>query len=178
MHIAYIALGSNQHSHFGGPAATLLAAVDRLASLGRVAARSSLYSTEPVGFAGQPRFVNAVVALETGLSPRTLLHRLLELERDFGRSRTAGIVNRPRTLDLDILMVGHLVLHEAGLVLPHPRMTERGFVLVPLAEIAPEVVDPRSRQSISSLLEALRATHPLLSEQVVRLENQLWDLGR
>ena len=105
---AYIALGANLASWAGPPEVTLAAAVERLGSLGRVTARSSLYSTEPVGFAEQPRFVNAVVALETALEPRELLNKLLGIEKEFGRDRSASIPNGPRTLDLDILLIGHL----------------------------------------------------------------------
>ena len=107
-------------------------------------ARSSLYNTEPVGFAEQPRFVNAVVALETELEPRALLNQLLEIEKEFGRDRSASIPNGPRTLDLDILLIGHLEINEPGLELPHPRLAERAFVLVPLHEIAPNLQDCRS----------------------------------
>src|SRR5579863_4753488 len=99
----------------GSPEATLDAAAERMELLGRVVARSSLYSTEPVGFAEQPRFVNAVVALETELEPRALLDRLLVIEKEFGRDRSASIPNGPRTLDLDILLIGPLEIDEPGL---------------------------------------------------------------
>jgi 2-amino-4-hydroxy-6-hydroxymethyldihydropteridine diphosphokinase len=101
-------MGGNLASWAGTPEATLAAAAVRLERLGRVVRRSSLYSTEPVGFAEQPRFVNAVVALETELEPRALLEGLLAIEQEFGRDRTAGIANGPRTLDLDILLLGEL----------------------------------------------------------------------
>ena len=178
MHTAYIALGSNLGNPAGGPAETLAAATERLKSLGHVVARSSLYWTEPVGFADQPRFVNGVVALDTGLSPRTLLQRLLALEKEFGRDRAHGVMNGPRTLDLDILMIGDFVLHEAGLDLPHPRMADRAFVLVPLYEIASELVEPRSRKTVAVLLDALRTAHPALLEQVERLTASCWSETR
>jgi 2-amino-4-hydroxy-6-hydroxymethyldihydropteridine diphosphokinase len=108
MRTAYIGMGGNLASWAGAPEATLAAAALRLESLGRVARRSSLYSTAPVGFAAQPRFVNAVVALETELEPRKLLEGLLAIEQEFGRDRSAGIANGPRTLDLDILLFGDL----------------------------------------------------------------------
>lgn len=152
---AYIALGANIPSHAGAPEATLAAAVGRLESLGRIVARSSLYSTAPVGFANQPRFVNAVIALETDLSPRKLLEALLNLELHFGRNRSASPANGPRTLDLDLLFYGDLVLCETGLELPHPRIAERAFVLVPLNEIAPNLRDPRSQKTVAELLQAL-----------------------
>ena len=122
MRIAYIALGANLASWVGPPEATLAAAAERLKNLGRITAQSSLYSTEPVGFAEQPRFVNAVVALETELEPRALLNKLLVIEKEFGRDRSASIPNGPRTLDLDILLMGHLEINEPGLELPHPRL--------------------------------------------------------
>ena len=155
MTLAYIALGANLPSPAGPPEATLAAAVQRLATLGRIAARSSLYSTAPVGLANQPRFLNAVVALETDLAPRDLLAALLAIERDFGRDRSASIPNGPRTLDLDILLYGDLILSEPGLEIPHPRLAQRAFVLVPLNEIAPDLRDPRSGLTVSQLLGAL-----------------------
>jgi len=180
MHTTYIALGANIAGPAGPPQATLSAAVQRLGSFGRVRTRSSLYSTEPVGFADQPRFVNAVVALETALSPRDLLGVLLDLEHEFGRDRSGAIVNGPRTLDLDILLYDGLILDEPAsphLQIPHPRLAERAFVLVPLAEIAPNAVDPRSGATIASLLECLRAASPDTPEQVVRLEDEAWISG-
>ena len=101
-------MGGNLASMAGPPEATLAAAALRLESLGRVTRRSSLYSTAPVGFAAQPRFMNAVVALATELGPRELLDGLLVIELEFGRERAAGIANGPRTLDLDILLLGEL----------------------------------------------------------------------
>src|SRR5664279_5223702 len=139
MQTAYIALGANLASRVGPPEATLAAAVKRLNDLGRITALSSLYSTAPVGFADQPRFENAVVALETPLEPRELLNKLLVIELEYGRDRSTGILNGPRTLDLDILSIGDLKISQPGLELPHPRMKERAFVLVPLHEIAPNL---------------------------------------
>ena len=174
MHTAYIALGANLPSPAGAPAATLAAAVRRLSKLGTIAQRSSLYSTEPVGFADQPRFLNAVVALETDLSPGTLLNKLLAIEKELGRDRTAGIPNGPRTLDLDILMIGGLELNEPGLELPHPRMSERAFVLIPLVEIAPHLLIPGSRKTVSELLDMLQTDCKGDIDAVMRIEDQNW----
>ena len=122
MRTALIGMGGNLASWAGTPDATLAAAGLRLESLGRVVCRSSLYSTAPVGFAEQPRFVNAVIALETKLGPRELLDELLAIEQEFGRDRTAGIANGPRTLDLDILLLEEFEINEAELTIPHPRL--------------------------------------------------------
>src|SRR5580692_335072 len=100
MTVAYIGLGANLPSLAGSPEATLCAAFKRLSELGMVVACSSLYSTAPVGYADQPRFLNAVVGMETHLGPRDLLISLLGIEREFGRDRANAIANGPRTLDL------------------------------------------------------------------------------
>jgi 2-amino-4-hydroxy-6-hydroxymethyldihydropteridine diphosphokinase len=135
---AYIALGSNLRD----PAAQVRAGFEALAMLPdtRLAAVSSLYLTAPVGHLDQPDFVNAVALVETALGPRALLDELLAIERQFGRVR--DIPNGPRTLDLDILLYGEVVHEDEALTLPHPRMHERAFVLVPLAEIAPDAMIP------------------------------------
>ena len=174
MHTAYIALGANLPSPAGLPPDTLLAAVRQLGTLGNVKQQSSLYRTEPVGFADQPPFLNAVVALETELDARKLLNKLLSIEKEFGRDRTAGIPNGPRTLDLDILLLNELELNEPGLELPHPRMSERAFVLVPLAEIAPHQSIPGSGRTVAELLHALQTTRKGDVDAVVPIENDLW----
>jgi 2-amino-4-hydroxy-6-hydroxymethyldihydropteridine diphosphokinase len=155
METAYIALGSNLPSPAGPPRQTLGAAIDRLAELGHLMTRSSYHSTEPVGYEDQPTFLNAAIALETPLAPQTLLDRLLEIERSFGRDRSHGIPNGPRTLDLDILLYGDYVLNTQALQLPHPRMAQRSFVLLPLAEIAPELIHPELHRSVTQLLQDL-----------------------
>jgi 2-amino-4-hydroxy-6-hydroxymethyldihydropteridine diphosphokinase len=163
-------MGGNLASWAGEPEATLTAAARRLESLGRVARRSSLYRTEPVGFAEQPSFVNAVVRLETALTPRALLEGLLAIEQEFGRDRAASFANGPRTLDLDILLLGELEICEPGLEIPHPRLTERAFVLVPLNEIAPELPLPGRGATVGELLAGLQAD----LGAVVRMEWKGW----
>lgn len=151
MAIAHIALGSN----LGDRAKTLAAATDRLRRLGRVEACSSLYETEPVGFHEQPAFLNAVLALDTELDPLSLLHALLGIERELGRDRRQSVLNGPRTLDLDLLLMGGTVVATEELTLPHPSLARRRFVLAPLAEIAPHLRHPQSNQTIAELLALL-----------------------
>ncbi len=136
--VATVGLGANLND----PAAQVeyaLAELDRLPGT-RLLARSSLYASAPVGYVDQPDFVNAVAQIETTLAPRALLVALLDIEHRHGRERSFR--NAPRTLDLDLLLYGNAHFHEDGLTLPHPRMTERGFVLLPLLEIAPDTVIP------------------------------------
>jgi 2-amino-4-hydroxy-6-hydroxymethyldihydropteridine diphosphokinase len=177
METAYIAMGGNLPSQAGAPDATLTAALQPLGELGRIARRSSLYSTAPVGYADQPRFVNAVVALETELSPRHLLEELLRIERAFGRDRSNAVRNGPRTLDLDLLLYGDQVICEAGLEIPHARLAERAFVLAPLAEIASNVRVPARQMSVAELLHNLRNRFPSESDAIVPLESDDWRAG-
>jgi 2-amino-4-hydroxy-6-hydroxymethyldihydropteridine diphosphokinase len=177
MRTAYIGLGANLPSPAGPPEATLAAATVRLATLGEVSARSSLYSTAPVGYADQPRFLNAVVALSTNFAPHVLLDNLLSIEREFGRNRSAGIPNGPRTLDLDILMMGDLHLSEAGLQIPHPRLAERAFVLIPLNEIASQAVDPRGCKTVAQLLHDLLERRKDETDAVVQFQSDAWSAG-
>ncbi len=137
------------------PADTVLAAMHALSGLGEVRGRSSLYATVPVGFSEQPGFVNAVAAVETDIDADALLGELLSLERRFGRDRSAGLKNGPRSLDLDLLLVGDLLRETEQLLLPHPRLAERRFVLAPLAEIAPALRHPVEGKTMLELLSEL-----------------------
>ena len=170
-------MGGNLASWAGTPEATLAAAAVRMETLGRVTRRSSLYSTEPVGFAEQPRFVNAVVELETELGPRELLKALLTVELKFGRDRRAEFANGPRTLDLDILLFDDLKVSEPGLQIPHPRMFERAFVLAPLSEIAPGIVDAESGKTVSQLLNRLSENVESEPDAVVPIQSDSWRAG-
>ncbi|HEX2825631.1 MAG TPA: 2-amino-4-hydroxy-6-hydroxymethyldihydropteridine diphosphokinase [Burkholderiales bacterium] len=135
---AYIALGSN----LDDPLRQIEGGIEELAMLPdtRLGAVSSLYRTAPVGFDDQPDFINAVAMIETELGARALLDELLAIEKRYARVR--GMKNGPRTLDLDIVLYGDTAQSGEALTIPHPRMHERAFVLVPLAEIAPDAVVP------------------------------------
>ncbi len=151
MTLAYVGLGAN----LGDRESTLIAAVDALAAEEgiEVVAVSTLRDTKPVGVGEQPRFLNGVVLLETTLSARELLDRLLEIEQRFGRIRVPG-EHGPRTLDLDLLLYGDEETDEPGLRVPHPRLHERRFVLEPLGELAPGLVVP-GRGDVESLLRGV-----------------------
>lgn len=141
---AYVAVGAN----LGDPVAAVSEAIEALRSLPltRLIRRSALYRTAPVDAEG-PDFINAVAEVLTGLSPHDLLAALQALEQAAGRSRPWR--NAPRTLDLDLLLHGQARVDDAQLTLPHPRMHERAFVLVPLAEIAPQQVDAASLRAVA-----------------------------
>jgi len=143
--IAYVALGAN----LGDPQRALRDAMARLGKLPdtTVTARSSLYRTAPVGATG-PDFINAVVQLRTALTAPALLDALLAIETEAGRERPWP--NAPRTLDLDLLLYGGARIDSPRLTVPHPRMKERAFVLVPLHEIAPDLVPPQALAALTS----------------------------
>jgi 2-amino-4-hydroxy-6-hydroxymethyldihydropteridine diphosphokinase len=117
---------------------------------------SSLRETEPWGYADQPMFINAVAELDTALSPRGLLDRLLEVERELGRVRE-GPRYGPRTIDLDLLLYGDAIVDEPGLTVPHPRLPERAFVLEPLFELDPGLFVP-GRGSVAALIAGLQSS--------------------
>jgi 2-amino-4-hydroxy-6-hydroxymethyldihydropteridine diphosphokinase len=131
-------------ANVGRPRKTIAAALELLgAERGvEVLAVSTLRLTDPVGYEEQPRFLNGAVELETELSPRELLQRLLEIERRLGRVRDAGPRFGPRTIDLDLLLYGDETVDEPGLTVPHPRLMERRFALEPLAELDPGLEIP------------------------------------
>jgi 2-amino-4-hydroxy-6-hydroxymethyldihydropteridine diphosphokinase len=167
--IAYIGVGSNLDSPAGAPGETLAAAAEALASVGAVVASSSLYRTAPVGYEEQPRFANAVIALRTDQDPEKLLDSLMAIEQSLGRNRAAGIAKGPRTLDLDLLMLDDLIYESPRLVVPHPELAQRRFVLAPLEEIAPEAVHPVLKRTVRELLDELPDEGPNRKNAVQRL---------
>ena len=141
----FIAMGAN----VGEPYQNIIGAMRAIGSFATVTSFSSVYVTRPVGLQDQPNFHNMVVGVETPLGPHELLSALLTIEESMGRVREKK--DGPRTIDLDLLFYDDLMLNEQGICLPHPRLHKRDFVLLPLAEIAPEFIHPKLNQSIESL---------------------------
>ena len=143
----YLSLGSN----LGDSRALIRKALGELSAAGiKIVRASSLYKTEPVEYLDQPWFINSAACAETNLSPRRLLRALKCIERTLGRIR--GKPKGPRMIDIDILLYENVVVRSSGLTIPHARLTERRFVLVPLREIAPRVVHPVTGLTVSELL--------------------------
>jgi GTP cyclohydrolase-4 len=156
----YLALGSNM----GNRKQNLTEAINYLSQRLQVVTLSSIYDTEPVGNVDQPRFLNMVCRVYTTLEPNALLALAKGIESKMGRA--FGKINAPRPIDIDILIYGDLVLNTRELVIPHPRMAKRAFVLVPLAEIAPGQKHPTSGKTIKHLLADLRD-----AKDIVKCEN-------
>lgn len=149
MVIAYLGLGSN----LGDRKENLARALRLLSQQVVVERLSSIYETEPVGYKNQPLFLNVVCRISTRLHPVRLLQLAKEIEARLGR--VTSFPNAPRIIDIDILLYGNKILNSEELTIPHPRLTERAFVLVPLAEIAPDLRHPTNRKSAKELLDEL-----------------------
>jgi 2-amino-4-hydroxy-6-hydroxymethyldihydropteridine diphosphokinase len=151
---AYIGIGAN----LGNRDETIARALELLARRPGVEVLevSTLRETDPVGYVDQPRFLNGAAAIETDLDPRTLLHELLAVERELGRTR-AGPRFGPRTIDLDLLVYADREVSEPGLTVPHPRLAERAFALAPLAELDPDLEIP-GRGRVENLLRGLQSS--------------------
>jgi 2-amino-4-hydroxy-6-hydroxymethyldihydropteridine diphosphokinase len=147
--LAYLSIGSN----VGNREPRMREALERLDSAGRVVAVSSFYETEPVEFTEQPWFLNCAAALETSLSPPQLMASILRIEQEMGRRRLQK--KGPRSIDIDILLFGNLIVSSADLTIPHPSMPQRRFVLEPLAELAPQALHPSLNKTILELRDAL-----------------------
>ncbi len=137
--VAYVALGSNLAGDLDCPASQVIRALQSIGNIAKtkLIKQSSLYQSAPVGYANQADFINAVAEISTQLLPEDLLEALLRIEREAGRERP--FANAPRVLDLDLLLYDDVTMHTDKLTLPHPRMFERAFVLLPLAEISPNL---------------------------------------
>lgn len=150
-----IALGANLPSRFGTPDVTLSRALDALAGAGIVTLKKSrLWATAPVPYdPAQPDYLNAVISVDTRLGPEDVMRALLFIEQDFGRVRTT--LNAPRAIDLDLLAYGNRVMNTEFLILPHPRMDMRAFVLMPLMDVAPEWEHPVFGTSLFDMVAGL-----------------------
>ena len=144
-HIVYLALGTN----LGDRLANLKQAIASLTPQMEVKAKSPVYETPPWGFEEQPKFLNQVIKANTYLEPESLLKHLKRLEVALGRKES--FLNGPRLIDMDILFYDDLVVNKPSLVIPHPRMQERGFVLLPLMDIAPNLIHPVSKKSVREM---------------------------
>ena len=152
MKTVYLSLGSN----IGNREAHLRAAIERLSDAGvRTVRISPIYETEPVDNRAQAWFLNLVLEAETGLFPLQLLSRTARVERELGRVRTAP--KGPRTIDIDILLYGNVVMKTVRLEIPHPRMAERRFVLAPMADLAPGLRHPVTHRTVREMLDSAPA---------------------
>lgn len=156
--LVYVGIGSN----LGKRKENCLEAISLLeeSPFISVTKRSSLFETEPVGYEDQPPFINCVIEIETTLDPRRLLRVCQEVEDILGRERE--IRWGPRIIDIDILLYNNLVINEQDLRIPHPHMHERGFALIPLSEIAPDVIHPVKKKKIKDLLRAMKDRHSVV----------------
>jgi len=151
-HTIFLSMGSN----LGDRLTNLQDAIRSLPPNIQLLSQSQIYETEPWGYIEQPAFLNLVIKANTELPPKNVLTFIKDIEVALGRKATFRF--GPRLIDLDILLYDDLVLNSPGLTIPHPRLTERGFVLIPLAELAPDLIHPVTRKTIQQLLSTLDTT--------------------
>ena len=156
MEKAYISIGSN----LGERERNCRRAVEGISAFAGVTAVSSYYETEPVGVEDQPLFINCAIEIATDLAPRELLRKLQAIENKLGR--THKIKWGPRTIDLDIIFYGNEIINDSDLKVPHPEAHKRRFVLEPIREIAPELVHPLLKLSVTELLDSLNDPHKVV----------------
>lgn len=160
--IAYLALGSN----IGDREKYLKRSVEEITEENEILAHSPLYETEPVGYKNQGWFLNTVIKIQTSLSVEKLLQSLLAIEKKL--DRTHAIKNGPRTIDLDILFYDNEIIHDDNLEIPHPRLQDRAFVLIPLNELAPRLIHPQLQETVENILNKLQ------NQKEVRLYKKHW----
>ena len=151
-HTIFLSMGSN----LGDRLSNLQDAIRSLPPPIQPLSQSQIYETEPWGYTEQPAFLNLVIKASTELAPKKVLTLIKDIEAALGRKATFRF--GPRLIDLDILLYDELVLNSPGLIIPHPRLTERGFVLVPLAELAPDLIHPVTKKTIQQLLSTINTT--------------------
>jgi 2-amino-4-hydroxy-6-hydroxymethyldihydropteridine diphosphokinase len=147
VHYVYLGLGSN----LGDRKSNLEESIKQISEFAVIKQSSSIYETEPWGLKDQPKFLNQVILAKTRLAPSDLLTHLQIIEQKMGRKKT--VLYGPRLIDLDILFFDSLMMKTSDLIIPHPHITERAFVLVPLAEIAPNMIHMQYHQTITELLK-------------------------
>lgn len=164
--IVYLSLGSN----LGDRVANLNEAISRIASFGDVQAVSSFYETEPVEHTAQPWFLNCAVKLDTEKMPQQLLAAVLDLEQQMGRRRAQP--KSPRTIDIDVLLFGNSIIEAKNLVVPHPALHQRRFVLEPMTEIAPEARHPVFKRTMRELRDALPPGQSVIRVEMNKFEGR------
>ena len=146
---AYLSLGSNIEDR----KLNLKTAIKKIEKLGEIAKKSAIYETEPVDYKEQSRFLNLAIVIETELSPSELIIKLQGIEQEMGRIKE--IAKGPRNIDIDIIFYNHEIINQKNLQIPHPSYEKRNFVLTPMAEIAPDYIDPITKKNISEIKKTI-----------------------
>jgi 2-amino-4-hydroxy-6-hydroxymethyldihydropteridine diphosphokinase len=155
MKTVYIGIGSN----LGDPYENCIKAIERIKKdpFSGIKAISPFYRTQPVGVEGQGWFINAVLCINTGLSSTEIIHMLLDVEKKIGRTRS-GVRWESRVIDLDVLLIGNEIINDKNLIVPHPRMHTRRFVMAPMVDIAPDLIHPVLKKSMREILNEIPET--------------------